>query len=132
MRLRSKILRLARVVADKAERDPEFAQQIAEALGVTESHSRARQTSAREPKPRPKNRRPPAKLDPVSVAQQGEDALRAQLSKLTLDELRDVVADHGMDPGKLVLKWKDPARVTDRIVEISLSRAQKGDAFRSS
>ena len=59
------------------------------------------------------------------------DALRSQLSALSLDQLRDVVAEYGMDQGKLVMKWKDPVRVMDRIVEIALARAQKGHAFRS-
>jgi len=35
-----------------------------------------------------------------------------------------------MDPGKLVMKWKDRDRVIDRIVEIAGRRATKGDAFR--
>lgn len=29
------------------------------------------------------------------------------------------------------MKWKDQARVLDRIVEVSVSRAGKGDAFRA-
>jgi len=48
-----------------------------------------------------------------------------------LEQLKDIVADYGMDPGKLVMKWKSSDKVIDRIVEISLARAQKGDAFRS-
>jgi hypothetical protein len=34
-----------------------------------------------------------------------------------------------MDPGKLVMKWKTPERIIDRIVEFSLARAVKGDVF---
>jgi Arm DNA-binding domain len=41
-----------------------------------------------------------------------------------------IVSDFGMDPGKLVSKWKTRTRIIDRIVEIALTRAQKGDAFR--
>ena len=44
----------------------------------------------------------------------------------TLEELKEVVADYGMDPGKLVMKWKNVDRIVDRIVELSLARAQKG------
>jgi hypothetical protein len=43
--------------------------------------------------------------------------------------LRDVVADYGMDPGKLVMKWRDADRIVDRIVEVARGRAQKGSAF---
>ncbi|MDE0403802.1 MAG: hypothetical protein OXI53_00610 [Nitrospira sp.] len=57
--------------------------------------------------------------------------LRAELALLTLDQLKDIVADYGMDREKLVMKWKTPNRVIDRIVEISISRAHKGDVFRS-
>jgi hypothetical protein len=79
---------------------------------------------------RPSNRRPAAVLDPVKIARDGEQPLRAALGKLTLDQLHDIVADYGMDPGKLVMKWRTDKRVIDRIVEISLARARKGDAFR--
>jgi hypothetical protein len=75
------------------------------------------------------NRRAPAVLDPVQLARQGEPALRTGLSKLKLEQLKDIVADYGMDSGKLVLKWKTPERIIDRIVEVSLSRIRKGEGF---
>jgi len=59
-----------------------------------------------------------------------ELALRSALEKLSLNQLRDIVAEYGMDPGRLVMKWMAPERVIDRIVEISSARAHKGDAFR--
>lgn len=34
-----------------------------------------------------------------------------------------------MDPGKLVMKWKTPQRIIDRIVEFSMARSVKGDVF---
>lgn len=131
MKVRSKLLELARVIADQAERDPEFARRVGEVLGMEERASRDRVKSAVAPPSRPKHRRPPAVLDPVASAREGEEALRSRLDGLSLDQLRDIVADYGMDPGRLVMKWKSPERVIDRIVEISLSRAQKGDAFRA-
>lgn len=73
---------------------------------------------------------PPAVVDPVEVARQGEQALKSRLSALSLDQLKGIVADYGMDPGKLVMKWKSAERVIDRIVEISMARAQKGNVFR--
>jgi hypothetical protein len=57
--------------------------------------------------------------------------LRARLAGLSIEQLRDIVAEHGMDPGKLVIKWKSADRIIDGIVEMSMARAQKGDAFRS-
>ena len=64
-------------------------------------------------------------------ARAGEEALRARLGELSVEQLKDIVADYGMGPGKLVTKWKTADRIIDRIVEISLARSQKGDAFRS-
>jgi hypothetical protein len=134
MKLRRVLSALARVIADEAERNPAFARQVAEALGMAQRESDAKLNAtiaaATSADRRPKNRRPPAVLDPIEVAREGEHALRTRLAELSLDQLRDVVADYGMDPGKLVMKWKSPDRVIDRIVEIALPRAQKGDAFR--
>ena len=70
-----------------------------------------------------------AKVAPV-VNEVGEEVLRKSLEPLSVEQLKDIVADHGMDPGKLVMKWKDAGRIIDRIVEIAIGRAQKGNAFR--
>lgn len=127
MKLRTKLLDLAKAVADAADRDPELASRLSEIFGAAPAVPKRL-----EPVPgRAKNRRPAAVLDPVVVVGEGEDALRSQLSALSLDQLRDVVAEYGMDQGKLVMKWKDPVRIIDRIVEIAVARAQKGHAFRS-
>ena len=127
MKLRTKLLDLAKAVADAADRDPELASRLSDIFGATPAAPKKL-----EPTPgRAKNRRPAAVLDPVVVVGEGEDVLRGQLSALSLDQLRDVVAEYGMDQGKLVMKWKDTARIIDRIVEIALARSQKGHAFRS-
>ena len=127
MKLRTKLLDLAKAMADAADRDPELASRLTEILGAAPAAPKKPELVPG----RAKNRRPEAVLDPVVVVGEGEDALRGQLSALSLDQLRDVVAEYGMDQGKLVMKWKDPVRIIDRIVEIAASRAQKGHAFRS-
>lgn len=133
MRLRKLLSDVARVVAEEAERNPDFAKKLADILVPTRGVERT--AMVRDPSfssgSRSKNRRPKAVLDPVEVARMGEQPLRARLMEFTLDQLNDIVADYGMDPGKLVMKWKAADKIIDRIVEISLSRAQKGDAFRS-
>lgn len=122
MKLKKALQDLMRVVIDEADRNPEFAKDLEIALEL-------------EPKPekattsRPARRRAAAVLDPISLARDGEDALRSRLSALTLEQLKDIVAEYGMDPGKLVMKWKTPDRVIDRIVEYSVTRAKKGEAF---
>jgi hypothetical protein len=124
MKLKKTLQDFVRVVADEAERNPEFRRRIEEAFGL----------QPRVPKVHPSravHRRAPPVLDPVNLARQGEVILRARLGELTLDQLKDIVADYGMDPGKLVLKWKTPDRVIERIVEASMGRSKKGEVFLS-
>ena len=128
MTMRKTLVAVAQVIADEAERNEDFRGRIEQALAL-ERPTRTKGASVRKPTRRG-GRRTPAVLDPVEVARDGEDILRSHLGKLELNQLLDIVAQYGMDPGKLVMKWKTPDRVIDRIVEISLSRATKGDAFR--
>jgi hypothetical protein len=137
MNLRATLNKLARVIADETERNPEFSQAIADVLepggkklNVRADRQRSEDREASSEQPRQKNRRPRSMLDPVKLARESEESLRKALTPLSLDQLRDIVAEYGMDTGKLVMKWVLPERVIDRIVEISLSRAQKGNAFR--
>lgn len=129
MTIRRTLSTLARVVADEAERNEHFKARIERALAQKPPEP-TRRSGVSKPK-RKGGRRTPAVLDPVEMAREGESNLRSRLGELNLEQLLDIVAQHGMDPGKLVMKWKKPDRVINRIVEISLSRATKGDAFRS-
>jgi len=131
MNLRSTLLELARAVADQADRDHEFAKQVLTILGAGKADATGQAALHNLQTKRARHRRPEAAIDPVEVARGGEELLRSRLAALSLDQLKDVVAEHGMDSGKLVMKWKSRERVIDRIVQISLSRAQKGDAFRA-
>jgi hypothetical protein len=136
MNIRKILTVLVREIADEAERNPAFRERLEQALGVFSPGAQATAgrkpaLKAEEPK-RPSNRRAPAALDPVQLARQGEDVLRTALGKLDIEQLRDVVADYGMDTGKLVIKWRTPDRIIDRIVEVSRQRAHKGSAFRDS
>ncbi|MGB9992427.1 hypothetical protein [Pseudoduganella rhizocola] len=145
MKLRKVLLKLASIVADEAEKNPLFHQQIVDALISLDDRSRGATQAPSgkensvdggdakvtgETNKRPSNRRAPAVLDPVLLAREGEQQLKDALLLLNLDQLRDIVAEYGMDHGGLVMKWKTPDRVTERIVEVALQRARKGDAFR--
>lgn len=83
-------------------------------------------------KARPKRaRREPGPWDPFSVyADVGEAGLRAQLSGLELEQLRDMIAEHGMNSDGLAMRWTKSDRVVGRIVDRVVDRAAKGDAFR--
>ncbi len=77
------------------------------------------------------NRRSPGVIDPFAVfTEGGEIGLRERLA-LSLEQLRDIVAEHGMDHDRLAMKWKDRQRVADRIVDRVAARMTKGSAFRS-
>jgi hypothetical protein len=142
MSIRERLAQLCEIVADEAERNSAFRRRLEEALSPQQTGLPViREDRVREPKPRDSRpvtdiarkggRRTPAVLDPLGLARQGEDVLRKELSLLDLEQLKDVVAEYGMDPGKLVMKWKDPMRIIERIVELSLARSTKGDAFRA-
>lgn len=133
MNIKKKLTALLREVIAEAESNPAFQERLAKALSANDKPVKASVERKRQAKPvehkRPSNRRPPAALDPVQLARIGEAELREALAKLDIEQLRDVVADYGMDPGKLVMKWRDAERIADRIVEVARGRAQKGNAF---
>jgi hypothetical protein len=129
MNLKKTLSALVSVITEEAEKSDAFRTKVEHALNINASAGVL--PAGTGIGKRKGGRRTPAVLDPVELARQGEIALRAQISTLTLDQLRDIVAQYGMDPGKLVMKWKDPNRIMDRIVELALDRATKGDAFRS-
>ena len=135
MSLRNTLNRLMRVVIEEAERNPNFEAALQDALDSTPSkRKQTRVETSGQVKDgkskRGRNRRTPAILDPVQVVRDGELVLRSALEKLSLEQLRDIVAEYGMDPGRLVMKWNTPERVIDRVVEMSIARAHKGSAFR--
>ena len=141
---------LAEVVSLEAKRNPAFGERLRSVLtSVAPPHDATASTATRPTSTRPaatgasatrrgdastrraSNRRSPAVLDPVALAVKGEEALRAALAPLRLDQLKDIVADYGMDYDKLAMRWRKAGRIIDRIVEVSMIRAHKGDAFRA-
>lgn len=113
------------VIIDEIESNPDFAGKISSALGLDNPDGIVEQRKKRRG-----GRRAPALLDPVTSYSKGESLLREELELLDLEKLRDIVAEYGMDPGKLVMKWKTKQRVIDHIVETAANRAKKGEAFR--
>jgi hypothetical protein len=114
---------VVKAVADEATRTPRFANALAAPLHPPSSRPSSVKRSAR---------RKPGVIDPFAVYNDtGEEGLRLRLSELGLEDLRDLIAEHGMDHDRLAMKWKDPGRVIDRIVEKVAARSAKGSAFRS-
>lgn len=123
MSLQHKLRALVDIVLEEANHNPAFAEKLGALLG--------------EPRPTEKivgkrtGRRTPAILDPFAIMQEkGELPLREALRKLDLEQLRDIVAEYGMDPAKLAMKWKAADRVIDLVVSTAALRLTKGDAFR--
>ena len=108
-------------VVKEAQDNEAFAERLAAALGEDEG-SRAQRGG----------RRPPGVLDPYQVLEQtGRDGLRAALEGLDVELLKDIVAEHGMDPARLAMKWKKADRLVAHIVDFVSARDRKGDAFRA-
>lgn len=120
----SALARLIAVIAEEAARTPRFGKALDDAITPPD---------AGQPKgPRRSPRRQPGTLDPFAVyAESGEAGLRERLGELSLEQLRDIVAEHAMDQDRLAMKWRAPARVIDRIVDKVTSRTAKGSAFRT-
>lgn len=75
-------------------------------------------------------RRPAGPFDPYEAYAEGEETLRRRLGDCDLEQLKDMVAEHGMDHDRLAMKWKTPERLVDRIIDTVSARAHKGEAFR--
>lgn len=131
MTTRDRLARVFHVILDEAAQNPAFASRLEEILGASEPARRARRATSAGPRQTRRRRRSPAVLDPISAFREGEDVLRGRLGELNLEQLRDIIAEYGMDPDKLAMKWKSPDRLVERIVEVARGRATKGDAFRA-
>ncbi len=116
---------LIEAVLRQLEADPKLAARLREVLkdpGARDAASRTRRT----------RRRPPGAFDPFKVFAQGDEpSLRNRLQELNIEQLKDMVAEHGMDPGKLAMKWRTSDRLVDLIATTVRERSRKGDAFRS-
>jgi len=113
-----KLRELFGIIADEANTNPDFAAKLARVFG--------NETTARG-----RGRRSPAIIDPIALYQsETEEGLRLKLKELTLEQLRDIVSEYGMDKSQLVMKWTKAQRIVDHIVATAATRARKGDAFR--
>lgn len=115
------------LIMNEAENNEEFAASLSK-IFINEN-SEDKKKSAEGTK-RGSNRRDKAVLDPIKLAEEGK--LTAEvLEPLSEKELKDIVADYGMDSSKLAMKWKDKGRLVQLILDTSFRRSSKGDAFRS-
>lgn len=123
MDIEKRVKRLLSAICEEIRVNPEFSARIGKALGYESG-------AKEESKKRKGGRRTPAVFDPVLLAGEGEVRLRQKLEGLTVEQLKDILAEYGMDPGKKFMKLKTKQTIIDRIAEVSTSRTEKGDAFR--
>jgi hypothetical protein len=110
----------------EVESNASFAERILLALDKQATNSKQATDSEKK-----RRRRTAAVLDPISILElEGEDSLRSSLVELDIEQLKDIVAEYGMDQAKLVMKWNATERIIDHIVSTAISRSKKGDAFR--
>lgn len=124
MTLKAKLRALLDAILAEAEGNPEFADRLDLALGRRDESSRTPGVG------RPRHRRPPGPFDPYELQVRGGSELRRQLDTLDIDELKNIVAEHGMDASKLAMKWKSSDRLIELIIDTVASRSRKGEAFR--
>jgi hypothetical protein len=116
-------------IADEISNNDEFAKGMGSIFdnNLVKVHS----TKVQPDKTKPKrgNRREPSKVNPFALLEQGTDILKAALEPLDVEELKDVIAENGMDTAKLAMKWKDRNRLILHIIDTTQRRSTRGDAF---
>ena len=128
----NQLSRAFETILEEARRRPEFAERLAQALnaGDARSSSSPAPRPAKVPARRGRNRRAPPVLDPLQLYSHGEDRLREGLAGLSIEQLKDIVAEHGMDTRRLAMRWKRRDRLEELIVTTVRTRLTKGSAFR--
>jgi hypothetical protein len=119
MTIEERVASLFAEIQREVQRNPDFAARIAKVLDGERSEESGRP-----------HRRAPGVLDPFETIQQGEEILKSRLEGLDVEQLKDIVAEHGMDRSKLAMKWKTKDRLIALIVSTVANRARKGEAFR--
>lgn len=77
-----------------------------------------------------RNKRKAAVLDPIKHLQEGRDKLFNLLTELDIEQLKDIIAEYGMDQAKLVMKWKNKEKIIEHIIQLSEARLNKGKFFK--
>ena len=122
MTTKRQLKKLFEVILTEVGSNPSFAESVQAVLGGLESSKSS---------PKKRHRRSPAVIDPIEIlGNAGHIELRAALEALDVEQLKDVVAQYGMDPAKLVMKLKDKPRIVEHIMTSADQRFRKGDAFR--
>lgn len=128
--------KLLRELAERAENDPDFGIQIAEALrasgllGVAQQPPAPRKTTRSPKRATSTTTQVSTPPDPFPILRQrGEEALRAQLAQLDIATLRQIVRAHRLDPARISARWTSTDRVITLIVDQVRARVNHGRTF---
>lgn len=91
------------LIIDEAEKNEEFASSLSKIFCGDTTVTKAKESSIGK---RASNRRDKAVVAPIKLAEDGELS-EDVLSPLSEKELKDIIANYGMAPSKLAMKWKD-------------------------
>ena len=130
--LASTLMSMVGVIADEAARTPRFARALADVFPADSGRASETIAPPRSSGSTPRRgKRSPGALDPFAVYREvGESGLRDRLCELDIDQLKDIIAEHGMDYDKLAMRWRTAKKLQDRVVAQVLARECKGDVFR--
>ncbi|MGL5347999.1 MAG: hypothetical protein ACRDA3_11665 [Peptostreptococcaceae bacterium] len=129
MNIENQLKSVFNVILEEIKINEEFAKRIELALAKEEL---VKETSTKEKVENKSKRRKkqPALLNPNTVITKGEDVLKKELDKLEVPQLKDIISQYAMDPGKTTNKWKKKDRFINYIIEVATLRSKKGEAFK--
>ena len=100
--LKKRLQALLNAILAEANTNENFAKKLSDALEIGDYPADKPKTESNAK--RGANRRDPAILDPVQMVMDGDSSLPQRLNSLTEKELKDIIADYGMDSSKLAMK----------------------------
>ena len=119
--IEKKIKLILNVILDEIETNEKFQKRFLEIFDINPD---------KEIKSKKKNnRRDKPVLNPITIIQDNNTNIRYELEKLSIKELKDIIAYFNMDKTKVAMKWKNKEKIINLIIEISTLRASKGSAF---
>jgi hypothetical protein len=116
-------------IADEITNNDEFANRLGLIFEENLVKVKSSKMESANTKSKKGNRREPAKINPFILLEQGVEGLKTALEALNIEELKDVIAENGMDTAKLAMKWKDRNRLINHIIDTTQRRSSRGEAF---
>lgn len=115
--------RLAKLLGEEAQRNPEFAEKLATLLVSVPGNAQSKGKSAG----------PAKEIDLPDIYAEsrarGEDEFRLWLRDEPMPVLRSLIKKHDLDPTRRTSRWKDPEKLAGFIADQLNARLAKGSSF---